>query len=124
MKCTKVSDINLQHFNPFHASKEELIAQSLNDSGLLMESTKINDIPAFELLESFFAKRKMYRKATRLGTVLIESGKIPLEKLKEVLDYQKENKDMKIGEILIEFGVCTKEEIENFLEIQREKRSL
>nr|MBF0220682.1 hypothetical protein [Desulfobulbaceae bacterium] len=123
MPFTKINYINLQHFNPFHATQEELIAQSLNDSGLITEMTTINDVPARELLEIFFAKRNMYRNATRLGTVLIESGKIPQEKLKAALEYQKENKNMKLGEILIKLGVNTEEEIESSLQIQSKKRA-
>lgn len=123
MKFVTIQEINTDRFNPFHANEAELIVNALNDAGLLQETTIINDLPAQHFLDSFLTKRTMYRNATRLGAVLIESKKIHPDKLQEALAYQESHRDMKLGEIFVNLGLCSQEDVDTFLKIQKSKRA-
>ena len=117
-----LENIETDRFNPFEATAEELLANALHDSGLINPHTLINGEAAEEFLTLFFAKRSVFRDATLLGKMLMETGKIPHDKLREALRYQKEHKGMKIGEVLVKLNLCASEDIDNCLDLQKKKR--
>lgn len=85
----KVSDIDIDKFNPFGATDEELIAVALDQAGLLKHSTVINGKPARDCFSAFHSKRELYRKSAQ---IIGQSLKINEEKkdLKSKFDLLKE----------------------------------
>lgn len=122
MEKITVSQINIDNFNPFGATAEELIAIALDESGLISEKTKINTFFARDLCKSLFAKREAYKELTKLGNILIKKQIITVEQLKESLEYQRLHPESKLGNTLFDLNMCSVEEIECCLNIQNKIR--
>lgn len=122
MNKVVICNISEDPFNPFEASPEELIAMALYDAGVTNDFTTLNGTPASEFLESFFQKRSRYREATRLGKILIETGKISPKSIEKALTMQKKNPDLKLGQILLQISACTEGDIEDSLNEQQRRR--
>lgn len=114
----KIFDINTKKYNPFGASAEELLANAMDDSGLLKSSTTINDKSAIALCRVFNHKRENYKELTKLGNLLITNNVISSDELKEALTYQMENPDLQIGNILLNLDLCSMQDIDKCLNAQ------
>lgn len=114
----KIVDVNVERFNPFNATAEELIANALDSAGLIKQSTTINDKPAKDYCRSFYDKGRNYRDLTKLGSILLRSNVINHSQLQQALDYQKQNPNMKIGDILLDLNLCTEKDISQYLNTQ------
>lgn len=107
-----VSNIDNQSFNQFGANDEELIANALEDAGLLTEHTIISGKPAKQHLKAFFAKRDNFRESTMLGNLLVLGKVITVIQLNEALEYKRQHPELRLGETLIKLNLTTKEAIE------------
>ena len=114
----RVGNINIENFNPFRASAEELLASALDDAGMLNSTTTINGHLSRDLLSSFFEKRKNYREVTNLGFLLVNQGILTQEQMHLALKLQRSKEGIKFGEALLLLGICTLEEIEKNLATQ------
>lgn len=117
-----VNDINVDKFNPFGASSEELVANALEEAGLVKETTEINELGAKTVCNSYYNKRENYRELTKLGNMLIKKNIITSEELEKALQYQKQNPEVKIGNILMELDLCTQEDVNLSINVQVQVR--
>lgn len=122
MEDINVTHINIDNFNPFGATAEELLAIALDEAGLISEVTKINNMPARELCKSLFNKRETYKELTKLGNILIKKHVISSEELQKALDYQRKHPESRLGNTLLALKICTIEDIERCLDIQNQIR--
>ncbi len=118
MNEISVNHININKFNPFGATEEELIAAALEEAGLINETTLVNNTNAKELLKIYHQKKENFNHSIRIGNLLLQNDVISKEQLNEALAFQNKNSNKKLGEILEEFGYCTKQDIENTLQTQ------
>lgn len=118
----KVTDINTERFNVFAATPEELIADALEEAGLVQDNTLINGLSARELCQSFHEKRSAYKENSKLGFLLVEKQTITEEQLSQSLEYQSRYYDLKLGEVLVNMQVCSKEDVEAVLQTQQALR--
>ena len=122
MNEVNLKDINTELFNPFGAMAEELITSAIDEAGLLLPDTTVNNKPAKDFLKSFFEKRENYKESTKLGNLLVRNSVISSSQLQIALDYQRLHPALKLGDILIDFEICTIESIEKGLETQTKIR--
>lgn len=126
-----LENINSEFLNPFDASLEELMAEALDQFGLINESSKLNDVDINEHLKSFKKKKRVYKGVlprktsvfTKIGSLLIQKNIITNNQLKEALDYQKHT-PIKVGEILVKMGFADKNAIMDTIEEQKRMRSI
>ena len=57
----------------------------------------------------------------RLGDILMRSGRITAEQLREAVDRQQGDRDQKLGEILVQLGFLPREELERYIRVQIEE---
>ncbi|HEY5999599.1 MAG TPA: hypothetical protein VI078_09920 [bacterium] len=117
-----VAGIDTERFNPFGATGQELLANALDDAGLLREGTRIDGLPARAFLESFHRKRAEFREATKLGFLLVRDGTIDRERMADALAYQRRHPGMKFGEAILALGHCRLEDLERALAVQAKIR--
>lgn len=122
MSELNISEINIDNFNPFGATAEELLALALEEAGLISEKTKINEIIAKSLCKSLYSKRDAYKELTKLGNILIKKHVISVAQLTEALEYQRLHTDSRLGNTLLSLKMCELEEIERCLDIQNQIR--
>lgn len=113
-----IKEINTDKFNPFGASEEELVANALDEAGLIKATTIINDKIAREFCNSFFDKRDNYKESTKLGNLLIKNALITGDQLYEALEYQKSHPGVRLGDALVALCICTLQGIEESLTTQ------
>ncbi len=118
-----LTDIDTKAFNPFGATAEELMANIINECGLIKEDTKINGVSAKKYCDSFYIKRTLYKESTRLGSFLIRNNIITQNQLDEALDRQKQHQNLKLGQILISMNICSKDEVHHSLNEQTTMRA-
>ena len=126
-----IESINTNFLNQYSASSEELLAEAMDQFGLLDDNTLINNINARDHLKSLLEKKKTYhgvltRKASfisKLGSLLIQKNLINTIQLKEALNYQKQT-SFKIGEALVKLGFIREEEIADIIEEQKKIRNV
>jgi len=118
----QVKNINIDIFRPFGANAEEVVANALNEAGLLRQDTYINDIEALQLCNSFLAKKGNFKQSTQLGNLLVKNKIVTLQQLKDALQEQKRNPSLKLGNVLITMGACTKYDIERCIRSQNQIR--
>jgi hypothetical protein len=118
MSEIKISDINTEQFNPFSATEEELIANALDESGLIRNETLINDISAKEFCKLYFEKRENYKNSTKLGSLLVKNYVVTSTQLHKALEHQKKHPSMRLGDALVDLGFCTADEIEKCIDAQ------
>jgi len=118
----QVKNINIEIFRPFGVNAEEVIANALNEAGLLRQDTYINDIEALQLCNSFLSKKGNFKQSTQLGNMLVKNKIVTLQQLKDALLEQKKNPSLKLGNILISMGACTKYDIERCIRSQNQIR--
>ncbi len=123
MNEIKLTNIDTKIFNPFGATAEELVANLINESGLMRKDTRINGIPAKEYCDSFYEKRASYKESTRIGSFLVRNDIISQNQLDEALVRQKQNRDLRLGQILVNMNVCSKDEIHHSLNEQTTMRA-
>ena len=114
----RLSGIDTEMYNPFGAVAEELLAAALDESGMLLPTTTINDTAAGDFLRSYFSKRARYQEASKLGSLLVRRGVLSEDGLASALDLQRRRAGMKLGEAMVELGICSMEEIEKSLDAQ------
>jgi len=117
-----VKNLNIGLFKPFGASPEEVLANVLNEAGLLSQDTYINDIEAIQLCNSFLARKGNFKQSTQLGNMLVKNKIVTLQQLKDALSEQKRNPALKLGNVLISMGACTKFDIERCIRSQNQIR--
>lgn len=117
-----VTDIYTERYNVFAATPEELLADALDEAGLLQESTMVNGLSARELCRAFHQKRMNYKENSKLGFLLVEKQTITEEQLSQSLEYQSRYYDLKLGEVLVNMQVCSKEDVEAVLQTQQTLR--
>lgn len=117
-----VEGINIDLFKPFGVVPEEVLANALKEAGLLTNETRINDIEATKLCNSFLLKKSNFKQSTQLGNLLVKNKIITLQQLKDALAEQKVNPALKLGNALVEMGACTKYDIERCIKSQNEIR--
>ena len=120
----KISEINSVRFNPFAATEEELIANAIEQAGLLTKTTQINGKAATTLCQSYFDKRENFKKSTRIGNVLVDNLIISNQQLSEALAHQRQEPEQKLGDALMTLNMCTTEQISKGLDIQSSHRSV
>lgn len=118
-----ISNINTELFKPFGAMPEEIVANALNEAGLLNSDTIINDVAADELCNSFLHRKSNFKQSTQLGNMLVKNKIISLQHLKDALYEQQQNPSLKLGNILIRMEACTKYDIERCIRSQNEIRN-
>ncbi len=57
----------------------------------------------------------------RLGDILVKSGRISADTLRQAIDRQEGDREHKLGEILVELGALTREELESYMRLQIEE---
>ncbi|EKE02138.1 MAG: hypothetical protein ACD_20C00419G0001 [uncultured bacterium] len=114
----KVSNINIEAFNLYKVTCEELIANAIENAGLIKAGTCINDQRALDFHKSFCDKRENFKEATKLGNLLVKYKIITQNQLHEALKHQKKYPELKLGTILLNFKFCTLSDIEKFLYLQ------
>ena len=57
----------------------------------------------------------------RLGDILMRSGRITAEQLRDAVDRQQGDRDHKLGEILVQMGALPREELERYMRVQIEE---
>src|SRR5688500_16716850 len=57
----------------------------------------------------------------RLGDMLVRSGRINPEQLRQAVDRQHGDREMKLGQILVETGAITRQELEDYIRLQIEE---
>lgn len=119
----KVTDINTERFNAFAATPEELLADALEEAGLVMDATQVNGCSARELCRSFHAKRSAFKEQSKLGFLLVEKQTITEEQLSQSLEYQSRYYDLKLGEVLVNMQVCSREDVDAVLKTQMALRA-
>lgn len=127
----KIESVNTNFLNQYSATSEELIAEAMEQFGLLDDNTLINEVSARDHLKRLLEKKKHYhgilpRKAsfiTKLGSLLVQRNIINTMQLREALNYQKQT-PIKIGEILVKLGFVREEEIADIIEEQRKIRNV
>lgn len=125
-----IESINLKKLNPFDATEEELIAEALDENGLIAQDTKINGTLALDLLKSLNEKKRMQsairgKKSliTKVGSLLISRNVISSKQLRQALEYQKHT-PVRIGEILVTLGFISKEQLAGIIEEQQRLRAI
>ncbi|MBY0449493.1 MAG: hypothetical protein K2X01_02560 [Cyanobacteria bacterium] len=103
--------------NPFGATAEEFIANTLDDNGLIDPETLINDMSARQLSQQFLSKRASFQEATRLGNMLLAVGVINEEQLAQCLDKQHKS-HQPLGQLLVDAGYCTQQQMLEILNQQ------
>ncbi len=117
-------DLNIKNLknddgvNPFKATPEELMAASLESSGLVTSETTINGADYTTVYASYCKRRKNFQDATRLGGILINHNVITKAQLKKALEHQTEASQT-LGQILIDLNLCSHEELSIALEEQK-----
>lgn len=114
----EVQRIDADRYNPFLASEQELLAYALDDAGLVSAETAIDGRPAREHLQSFYAKRELYRESTKLGDLLVRQGVLTQIQLAAALKHQVNRPGVKLGEVVLGLGFCRIEDLERALEAQ------
>jgi hypothetical protein len=104
--------------NPFGASAPEILAAALEESGLLLKNTVINDQPAQQFYQSYCQKRSRFKESTRLGALLIQEGYITREQMMLGLTMQMTT-TQSLSDILVEMALVSPEQITGALERQR-----
>jgi hypothetical protein len=122
MTLIKIVDLATTNLNIFKASPEELVANALDEAGLLKYSTIINNILAKDLCKSYNAKKDNFQESTKLGYLLVKNNIITHEQLNEAINYQRKNPNAKLGAVLINFNFCNIDDIEKFLMTQLQLR--
>lgn len=117
-----IKNINIDLFKPFGATAEEVLANVLNEAGVLKHDTYINDIEAIQLCNSFLARKGNFKQSTQLGNLLVKHRIVTLQQLKDALAEQKANPALKLGNVLISMGACTKFDIERCIRSQNQIR--
>jgi len=117
-----VTNINIDTYKSIGATAEEVLANALNEAGLLTADTMINNVEASSLCNSFFSKRGNHKQSTQLGNLLVKYRIITLQQLKDALVEQKHNPSAKLGDILIEMKACTSFDIKRCIRSQDEIR--
>ncbi len=117
-----IRNLKKDQFAPFNASEEELVSFALDESGLLDDTTIVNDQQARELVKSFYKKRENFRQNTRLGHILVKEYDISKENLIKALSYHEET-GCPIGESFIKLNICTRDQIEEALRTQSQMRT-
>ncbi|MEI7475550.1 MAG: flagellar brake protein [bacterium] len=117
-----ISRLNIDGHNPFGATAEELLANSLDESGLIAEDTLINSVLAHDLCKSLFKKREEYKESTKIGNILIKKQVITEKQLQEVVDHQQKNPNKKLGDLLVDLNMCQPDDISCCLDIQKQIR--
>jgi hypothetical protein len=103
--------------NPFDATPEELVAAALEEAAVTNPNTQVNGFGVPDLLQSFYAKRRRFLDATRLGQLLIDASIVTYDQLQEGLMLQKTEAlqyarpPRPLGEILVSMGYCTELQI-------------
>lgn len=125
-----IDSINTNYLNPYKANAEELIAEAMDQFGLIDEETKINETDPKEILKALSEKKKSFhglnRKTTfitKLGSLLVQRNLISNMQLKEALNYQKHT-PIKIGEILVQLGFINENDISSIIEEQKQIRNI
>ncbi len=118
----RIARINSDSFNPFEATEEELIANALDQAGLIKEDTKVNSESARLVCNKFYEKREKYRKSTRLGSILVQKDIISEDQLKKALKHQEDKPERRIGDTLVTLRYCSQNDIEKTLEEQGKSR--
>ncbi len=103
--------------NPFGATAEEFIANTLDDNGLIDPNTLINDMPARQLAQQFLSKRASFQEATRLGSMLVAVGIITEQQLAQCLDIQHKS-HQPLGQLLVDAGYCSQQQMIDVLNQQ------
>ena len=57
----------------------------------------------------------------RLGDILVKSGRISADTLRQAIDRQEGDREHKLGEILVELGALKREELESYMRLQIEE---
>lgn len=117
-----ISKVNLEHFNPFGATQEELVANALNEAGLASKDTLINGYDISTLCGRYYDKRKMFRQSTKMGNILVKHQVITPEQLHKTLLYQKKHPGKRFGDALIALGICSRDSVNEFLQAQERVR--
>ena len=117
-----VENVNIELFKPFGASPEEVVANALHEAGLLTSDTRINDISAADLCNSFLHRKSNFKQSTQLGNLLVKNKIVTLQQLKDALHHQQQFPDSKLGNILIQMEACTRYDIERCVRSQNQIR--
>lgn len=117
-----VQNINMEMFRTLGVTPDEVLANAMKETGLLAHETRINDVEAEKLCNSFLAKKGNFKQSTQLGNLLVKNKIITLQHLKDALYEQKINPSLKLGNILITMGACSKSDIERCIKSQNEIR--
>lgn len=117
-----IENINIDLFKPFGATPEEVVANALNEAGILTSDTRINDISAADLCNSFLHRKTNFKQSTQLGNLLVKNKIITLQQLKDALHQQQIDPRAKLGNILIRMEACTKFDIERCINSQNQIR--
>lgn len=117
-----VTGIDMQRFNPFGATAQELLAHALDDAGLARAGTRIDGLPARSFVESFQRKRAEFREATKLGYLLVRDGTIDRGHMADALALQRRTPGMKFGEAILALGHCRIDDLERALAVQAKIR--
>lgn len=126
-----IESLNTIFLNQYSASPQELIAEAMEQLGLVDETTKIDGITAKEHVKNLMKKKKNYhseltRKASfmsKFGSLLVQKKLISTLQLNEALNYQKHT-PIKIGEVLVKLGFLREEEISSIIEDQTQIREI
>lgn len=100
--------------NPFGATREELVASALDDSGLMQAKTTINGKDAQGFFQTYCKKKNLFQEATRLGNILLKEEIISHSQLADGLKIQAET-GKPLGEILVSLNICREAAIQNAL---------
>jgi hypothetical protein len=117
-----IEHITIELFKNFGVIPEEVVANALKEAGLLTNETRINDMDATNLCNSFINKKMNFKQSTQLGNLLVKNRIITLQQLKDALFEQKKNPALKLGNILITMQACTKYDIEKCIRSQNQIR--
>jgi hypothetical protein len=117
-----VEGINIDLFKPFGVTADEVLANVLKEAGLLTIETRINEIEALKLCNSFLIKKSNFKQSTQLGNLLVKNKIITLAQLKEALAVQKMSPASKLGNVLVDMQFCTKYDIERCIKSQNQIR--
>lgn len=126
-----IRSLNTKFLNQYAASPQELIAEAMEQLGLVDETTLIDEVNAKEHIKNLMKKKKNYhtaltRKASfmsKLGSLLVQKKLISTLQLNEALNYQKHT-PIRIGEVLVKLGFIREEEIAGIIDDQTQIRKV
>lgn len=126
-----IRSLNTKFLNQYAASPQELIAEAMEQLGLVDESTLIDEVNAKEHIKNLMKKKKNYHSAltrkasfiSKLGSLLVQKKLISTLQLNEALNYQKHT-PIKIGEVLVKLGFIREEEIAGIIDDQTQIRKV